>query len=246
MKPFLVAGMFILSLGAAGTASGADLLAGEAIPEQAYNPAFDWSGTYAGLHAGGMFADGHITEYDRDTGERSGWTWDESGWGAIAGIYAGYNHVLPNNALVGIEGDLSYTHIDRSRFLDLGGDPDPDYLVGWRNQLQGSLRLRYGIVMDDSLAYITGGVAVSDNEMRFYADGSSSNHVALNEILFGWTLGAGMEHHFGGNWIGRIDYRYTYSGDVAYTPDIDDYDGEYDDVFDMHQHAIVVGLAYKF
>jgi outer membrane immunogenic protein len=62
----------------------------------------------------------------------------------------------------------------------------------------------------------------------------------------GWTVGAGVETHLGGNWTAKLEYLYLDLGsftDVAYTsaPNL-----VWTSTSDIRDHIVRVGLNYKF
>lgn len=140
--------------------------------------------------------------------------------GAFGG-YVGANW-QNGNLVFGIEGDINYTSSDGDIYgIDTGAD--------W----QGAIRARLGYAIDNVLIYGAGGLAVT----RAYIDAPPI--VSEKETLTGWTIGAGAEYAFQQNWIARLDYRYSdYGGTnfgLAGAGEVD-----------FTEHAVRVGIAYKF
>ncbi len=72
------------------------------------------------------------------------------------------------------------------------------------------MRARAGIALDRFLVYGTGGAAVTDLQLS-NAGGSD------DDVLWGWTAGAGVEGMLTDNLTARIEYRYTdYGSDDFY------------------------------
>lgn len=183
---------------------------------------YDWTGPYIGIQGGYGWADLHA---DGDFGTFS---FDLDGF--FLGGYAGYN-VQFDQFVLGIEGDINKSWID-------GGVLDPQ--VGPINaeiDWFASLRGRVGYAWDRTLIFGTAGVAFAKLEVEF------PNTPALNdsEHFTGWTIGAGLEHAFRENWLGRLEYRYYDFGDGSYAGG-SDLRGD----LDLTMHTISVGLAYKF
>lgn len=119
----------------------------------AYNPATaapsvaaNWTGFYAGAHAGyGWAGNGGL---DAD--------------GFAGGIQGGYNW-QSGQIMLGGEADLSYADIGFKGFADR-------YDMRWK----GSVRGRIGFVFDRFVAYGTGGVSWANAKYRLNAVGSDS------------------------------------------------------------------------
>lgn len=139
--------------------------------------------------------------------------------GPTLGVHAGYNF-QNGNWVFGVEGDVGYTWNERS----FGAD---DVGTDW----QGSLRGRVGYAIDRTLIYGTGGLAFTN----VYVDNPGGS---LDDTLFGWTLGAGIEHAFTDNWSARIEYRYSDFGE--FTPN-----GVRTGI-DFTEHALRIGVSFKF
>jgi outer membrane immunogenic protein len=138
MKRILKLGVAAVALSiGSGAAMAADFgaPAAPAVPAPAYNPAFSWTGAYAGILAGygwANFRDGGTT-----------------GAGAIAGGYLGYNVQTPDNWVYGIEADGMWSGIAGNNF----NSDRINYL--------STVRGRLGYAFGDFLLYGTGGVAVA-------------------------------------------------------------------------------------
>lgn len=164
----------------------------------------------------------------------------------IGGIYAGFNYLPSEHFLFGVEADMNYAGLDDENNLEFSGSKADNYLFGWNTGLQGSLRARAGFIAGNALLYATGGLALGNNTFEVFEEGSDSNSEDIDEMMVGWTAGGGVEYAFTAHWSARIEYRYTDFGDVTITPDISDYDGEYDDEIEVTQQSLMVGLGYAF
>ena len=60
--------------------------------------------------------------------------------------------------------------------------------------------------MDRTLILATGGVAFTP--MSAEADLGGGLSLDADQSFTGWTTGAGVEHAFTDNWVGRLEYRY--------------------------------------
>jgi outer membrane immunogenic protein len=130
--------------------------------------------------------------------------------GLLGGVQAGYNWQA-DSLVLGIEGDISFTDMRRSR-LHFHSDDDEFDTQGWRDtgldevfssvrtnvDLLASVRGRIGFAADNMLLYGTGGVAWADANVRsrFFATHSDipstideTHRRSLND--FGFVLGGG-------------------------------------------------------
>jgi outer membrane immunogenic protein len=159
-----------------------------------------------------------------------GHAWGETDNAAIAspdidgfegGVYIGANSQW-NQFVLGVEADALISGAEGSAGA-IGADQD------W----SVSLRARAGIALDRFLLYGTGGVAASGVEL---SDATSSD----NNILWGWTLGAGAEALLRENVTARVEYRYTDFGSETYTLDSGAGDA------DLQIHSVRAGVGLKF
>jgi outer membrane immunogenic protein len=212
---FLGASLIALSIGA-GTAVAADAPQDTytPTPDITYNPApaFSWTGFYAGglLGYGWGNADTDNGDFDAD--------------GFLGGAFTGYNYQLPNNVVVGVEGDVTYGDQNGS-----GGIPNTSVENDWN----GTLRGRLGYAFDRFMVYGTGGLAVGRVE-------ASQGGVSDSTTAIGWTAGAGVETAITDNIIGRVEYRYTDLGSDSFGL------GNGPTNVGLDSHAVMVGLGFKF
>lgn len=197
----------------AAPALAADLGQVEPLPTPQYTeavPANDWTGFYLGALGG--FGWGRA---DTST------VGDVDANGFDVGGYAGANWQW-GNFVVGAEADALYPFRDGTA----GG-------LTAEQGLNGSLRGRAGIALDRFLVYGTGGVAATDLELS-NAAGSD------DDVLLGWTAGAGVEGMLSDNITARIEYRYTDYGEETFTP------GGVPTTSDFSDHTIRGGVGFKF
>jgi outer membrane immunogenic protein len=139
--------------------------------------------------------------------------------GGLLGAFAGYNYQLGNNVVLGVDGDFSYNWNEASvRGNDVGTD--------W----SGSARARVGYAFDDALIYGAAGWTAS----RGYIDPATSGK--KTKTLNGYTLGAGVDYKVTQNIFARAEYRFNDFG----TEKIGGVN------FDNKQHAVILGVGYKF
>jgi outer membrane immunogenic protein len=206
----LVAAAALAALSA--PAFAADLGPAEPLPTPdltVATPANDWTGFHLGALLGWTWGDA-----DTDIG-------DVEGNGIDGGVYAGYDYQW-GNFVLGAEGDLIFSGVDGD---ELG--------VAFDQGLNGSLRARAGIALDQFLLYGTGGAALTQLEVS--APGASDD-----DTLWGWTLGAGAEAQVWNNVTARVEYRYTDYQDETFTLGGADVDADYS------THSVRAGVGVKF
>jgi outer membrane immunogenic protein len=164
----------------------------EPIPQAPYaapvtSSAFDWTGAYVGANVGYTWAN-----------QAAGAGKDHDG--VVGGVFAGYNYQMPNNIVVGGEGEVAY------------GGADP--LATWT----GAVRGRAGYAFDNILVYGTVGGLVGQGEMK---DGSSSE----TRTHVGYQVGAGIEAALTTNVTARAEYLYTDTNNREYNGTKGDLDG---------------------
>ena len=173
--------------------------------------AYDWSGFYLGVTAGGGMASLPVTSMDFFVGIGA-----MKSAGAVGGVHAGYNWQFTPSFLVGLEGDFnwaSFKESDTTCFgscaLNLIGDRS---VASSRLDQFSTLRARFGLTSDRTLVYVTAGPAwghidaslgdcpnCSNVGLPFAIASDSSFHVGI-------ALGAGVEYALTQNWILRGEY----------------------------------------
>ncbi|GAA2849515.1 outer membrane immunogenic protein [Aminobacter aminovorans] len=229
MNKLLLINLFLLGL--SGIASAADAVVLEPSPE--ILPAgFVWTGGYVGLQAGYGWGDGDLSSDvpAAAPAEIDGWS---------GGFYAGYNHQLANDVVLGIDADIAWSGIDGIGQLSVLGFPVPgagiDYELNWT----GAVRARLGYAVDRFLPYIAGGVAFAGADATLLGNGTPFQE--FSDTLVGWTLGVGVEYAFTDTLLARAEYRYTDYGDLDFSGL-----GGATGRFGFKTSDVRVGLAYKF
>ena len=164
----------------------------EPIPQAPYaapvtSSAFDWTGAYVGANVGYTWAN-----------QAAGAGKDHDG--VVGGVFAGYNYQMPNNIVVGGEGEVAY------------GGADP--LATWT----GAVRGRAGYAFDNILVYGTVGGLVGQGEMKLGSGSETRTHV-------GYQVGAGIEAALTTNVTARAEYLYTDTNNRDYNGTKGDLDG---------------------
>ena len=106
----------------------------------------------------------------------------------------------PVSSSSGLEGDLEGADIRGGyRLANTNG-------TDYRLRDQASIRGRLGVAFNNSLLYVTGGVAFADIEHTYVF--ANTRFEGISSTRTGWTVGAGWEYGFTPNWSARLEYRY--------------------------------------
>jgi outer membrane immunogenic protein len=147
---------------------------------------FNWTGFYAGINGGYGWgtANWDIPVVSHDTS------------GGMVGATLGYNYQV-GSIVWGIEGDFDWADVSGSAACGA-------FTCETKNSWLGTVRGRIGYAFDRWLPYITAGGAFGN------VKASSTNPAALgaSNDQYGWTVGAGLEYAFAGNWSAKIEYLY--------------------------------------
>jgi high affinity Mn2+ porin len=183
---------------------------------------YDWTGFYVGGNVG-------------LAGGRSNWTLDSLGGGApVAGsfglyrspnafteggswfesVQGGYNVMLRNRVVLGIEGDGSFPAFRDPDGLTIGGVSNfssPTFGAGSFSETvlsSGTLRGRIGYAPGQWLFYATGGLAWTYDRQTLTQNASGN---AEDRFLwrFGWAAGVGVETPIAPHWTVRGEYLWT-------------------------------------
>ena len=191
MKRSLIAGLGLLAM-AAAPATAADIPRGAA-PYQApaYVRAYNWTGFYLGLNAGGAWGRSSWDGFAVNT--------DPSGF--MIGVTAGYNWQGASPMVFGLEGDFDWSTVKGS--VACAGTT-----CETKNTWFGTVRGRVGYAFDRIMPYVTGGLAFGNIEAKPVALAGASSGNA------GWTIGAGVEGAIADRWTAKVEYLYASIGDT--------------------------------
>jgi outer membrane immunogenic protein len=216
--PRFIVGAAFAAVLSTGVAFAADMPAKSPPAE----PAYQWSGCYTGVNAGGGASASNFTTTvgagtflvgsDPATINNDG-TGSGSGSNFLGGGQAGCNW-QSGTVVAGLEGDFDY-YRSNSNFLNntetlaagtpfgIGQSLKTDYLA--------TIRPRIGIAADRNFGYITGGVAFTEaHYTETYSDGAGSTGTAsASKFLTGWTAGAGWEYALAAHWTVRVEYLFS-------------------------------------
>jgi high affinity Mn2+ porin len=186
-------------------------------------PGYDWTGFYVGGHiglaagnsgwsmaptGGGAPVSGSFGLYKSPSAFKESGSWFE-------GIQAGYNYMLRNRVVFGIEADGSFpTFPDAVSGLTTGGISNfnsPSFGAGTFSETvlaSGTVRGRIGYAPGHWLFYATGGLAWTYNQQELVqnATGNTEDRFLYR---FGWAAGAGIETAIAPSWTIRGEYLWT-------------------------------------
>ena len=241
MKRVLLAGVGLFAMAsAAQPAVAADLSRAPILKAPAAAPIFNWTGFYAGAHAGWGWADVDWTFpdddfFNLDPGDR--FSHRPDGW--LAGGHLGFNHQI-GSTVFGIEGSFAGTDIDERSASRILSNNWFSTELGWL----ATVTARLGLAHDRALGYVKGGYAAGKVNLRLRDLEGIPELNRSAETHHGWTAGVGGEYAFASNWIFGIEYNYvdlgkkrhSASGTVPTTA-ID---------VDMNIHTVSARLSYLF
>jgi outer membrane immunogenic protein len=220
MRIFLIANAVLAAL-IARPALAADM-ATKAPILPAASPAYNWSGFYLGLNAGGDWGNSDPSSTAAPFNalvlpqlQAAGAQGIRTS-GFTGGVQGGYNW-QSGNLVLGVEGDFEY-------FRSAGTVTPPVTLPGTLGTVNTSvstnwlatLRPRLGFTTGNWLIYATGGLAVTQLHASwassFFSFGGvlqSTGFQSASSTEAGWTVGGGVEAALQSNWSIGLEYLYV-------------------------------------
>ena len=111
-----------------------------------------------------------------------------------------------------MEAEWSWSNLKISQFNTDGDAGSQDTLnVDSNMRWFGTARVRSGIIVDNVLLYVTGGLAIANFERTFnyFEDGPATNGIfTSSKTKVGWTAGVGTEWAFAPNWTLKSEFLY--------------------------------------
>jgi outer membrane immunogenic protein len=218
MKKFFLASVAAIATFVGGAASAADLpRKGPAVAPVVRPACAQFGGFYVGGNIGWGFYDHTFNDRDGlgpfiDTGLPSSISGTDGAFNG--GVQAGYNFQR-GCTVFGVEADWSWannkvfeTQLDGDQVA--GGITD-SASVESRLRWFGTARTRAGLVVEDVLLYVTGGLAFAkfDRTWTFFEDGPVTTGVfSSNKTRLGWTAGVGAEWQFAPHWSLKSEVLY--------------------------------------
>lgn len=220
MKKLLLSTIATAALAAAGPAGAADLPAQvyKAAPVVAAAGCGQFGGFYAGAHGAWAYYDHTYNGRDGlgpfiDTGLPS--TVNISKDGPGGGVQAGYNWQT-RCTVFGVEADWTFARVNASTLVQDGDQsalvPTTD-TINISSQIRsfGTLRGRSGVVVDNMLLYVTGGLAAArfKRDWTYFEDGpATTGFFSDSKTRYGWAAGFGTEWCLFDNWSLKSEVLY--------------------------------------
>jgi outer membrane immunogenic protein len=211
-----ITGVVIAVLGSTIAASAADLLPFKAPPPVA---PFSWDGFYLGVNVGyGWGSNAWAFQGIPESAAIGASNFNPNTNHVLGGVQAGANYQM-SNWVVGIEADVSALGAKGSDtgVLITGGVPVPGVVTTATSQLDWLALFtgRLGYAWDRTLFYAKGGVAAGDTKDNLTVFSNAAAPPLFldlgtkDNLLVGWTVGAGIEYAFAPRWTAKIEYNYV-------------------------------------
>jgi outer membrane immunogenic protein len=197
MKKVMLGGVALITLGFVGAAGAADMPV-KAPPPVVVNT---WTGFYAGVDFGGINGSHEGESFTQSTGTGAGGltVYDPTTlnstnhWGAMGGVYAGYNWAVTPSWVVGVEGDWSKTNLGTTNVnhvMTSGGVPVPAGCLPGVGTPAGTVVTSTctGLTMSDNLSWIAtvrGRLGYTWGSMLLYGTGGVA---FMNQELSGQII----------------------------------------------------------
>jgi outer membrane immunogenic protein len=178
----------------------------------------NWSGAYAGFHAG--YGKGEISDAS---------AFDIKGF--VGGGHIGYN-MQYNQLVLGVEGDVSFATLKDELTFTSGG---VKVTGGIENTMLASIRGRAGLSLGSAMIYGTAGLAFANLKASATATNGVLSASASDSITErGFVFGGGLQYMFSPKLVGRIEgLRYQFN-------DLDGSSSSY------RADTIRAGLSFRF
>jgi outer membrane immunogenic protein len=230
-----------------------------------------WTGPYIGLNLGGTWGasspratltpgSGPITIPPGDIAEVLGtpFTTNSSTAGFTIGGEAGYNYQV-GHFVLGIETDGGFFDIRQSRnhtFTSTvavnppGTFPQFTLSQAVKTDWQWTLRPRIGYAWGPWLAYVTGGLGVTDARLSAgFADNRTPPNVTsrtFSSTKAGGVVGLGGAWMFAPGWSGKIEYLYSDYGRISETFPVGNGFVNFNSSANIRTNTVRTGIDYKF
>jgi len=164
-------------------------------------PVASWSGAYFGGHVGVGKYTTNMSFFTESgvCGDTIGTNCTEAASGLLGGFQAGYNF-QHGHYVYGVEADWAWTDLNKQT-VDASG-----YFTKAEMSWVATFRGRMGLAVDDTLVYVTGGLALAEIKSGWGGGGYQNNDGSRTRA--GWVAGVGAEHMF--------NNRFSVKGEVLY------------------------------
>jgi outer membrane immunogenic protein len=205
---------------------------------------YSWTGCYIGGHVGFAWGKRHVDFSPNPFGL----DFDHDGdAGFIGGGQIGCNLFQNDRWVLGIEGQASWADLDSHVSSPVVVTAGPN-AFRTESDIIGSIAARLGYAFGETgqtLFFVKGGAAFIHEQFFVTSFGGFDDAQSDEKLRWGWMVGAGFEHAFGGNWSVKAEYNFSQFGhrDVDLCTPFGDCD-----VYRIkqHVHLFKVGLNYRF
>jgi outer membrane immunogenic protein len=226
LRGFLLSGVALALLGLGSSAIAADLPTRKAPPPMMADPVFSWTGFYLGLDAGwsGRRENNNYTAPGAPTPPgffaadaaaiSAGASGSLDSRGGAFGAVAGYNQQF-GALVVGAETDFTWLGLSKSvgsTFPTPGAGPVTTNASA-KTEWLVTIRPRAGLAIDRLFGYVTGGLALTQNNFSqtvVYSVASGTDAFTSNNVRVGGTLGAGLEYALSDHWSIKGEYLHVW------------------------------------
>jgi outer membrane immunogenic protein len=250
MKNLLLTTTAIAAL-SGGAVSAADLPLKAARPAADMYVAPSWTGFYVGAHVGvgrlnafanaESFGDAGFDSLPCSGNYNSSCA--SSKTGAVGGVEVGYDW-QKGTFVYGVAADWTWTDLKTKTQRSSGGSA---YTFNTKIDWLASFRGRMGLAVQDTMVYVTGGLALGGIKSHTFMAGPSDffTYGKLSSARVGWVIGGGVEHRFARNWSFKAEALY-YDLGKATSNITNQTDQPYSTTF--HHEILIgrVGLNYRF
>ncbi len=199
-----------------GGAAAADLAYKVKAPAALPSALYDWTGFYAGVSTGYAFGNSNWAasgSSGTDHGSLNlsqGYDGSNQGGSWFNGLQIGYNRMLANRVVIGVEADANASSFANYSGNRIGNNiPVLGGAASYSDNVfaSGTVRGRIGYAPGNWLFYATGGFAWS-HEQYVLTDNAGTTNSAFQQRV-GWAAGVGVEGPLIPHWTVRAEYLYT-------------------------------------
>ncbi len=212
-------------------------------------PVYNWTGFYVGGNLGGSWQQGSF-------GDPFGNTFSTNNqFTGTGGGQVGVNYEFNSGVVIGAEAmfDWRFNNGNTSNTVNLvtssGGAPSgTNASITVNNQWLTTATGKLGYAFDRTLVYAKGGGAWVGSNNPTISLGGVSNTFSTSNSNWGWTIGAGAEYAFWGNWSARIEYDYVGLTNQTFTvpPGASILAGDQFTGNSRNIQMVTAGINYKF
>lgn len=181
--------------------------------------AYDWTGFYAGVHAGYTWGTDRTVEFLTANGAFTGLQYRYTANSVLGGVHAGYLYQF-NRFVLGLEIGADITRA-KGGFIDPPNLPalNPGGSGHLTNTWRASVQAKVGYAMGRFMPYLTGGAVFADMKYR-YSNGTTGVIEVTKSNRIAYTLGAGISYAINKNWRASLEYKHTDFGDFFYASQV--------------------------